>query len=102
MLRSFLAFSFAVACLAGCSHPNIKSAKDFDPPPSPPVRNPAYDPNAAYGEAKATWQTPVFNRDGTIVKPVEPSSQSDRDSYELAPWASGADGGSRFAPPGTF
>jgi hypothetical protein len=70
--------------------------------PAPPVRNPLYNPYAAYGEANATWTPPVFNRDGTIVKPAEPATQSDRPEYEFAPWAYGASGGSRYAPPGTF
>ena len=87
------------ACSGG---PNIKSAKDYSAPPAPPVRNPLYNPYAAYGEANATWTPPVFNRDGTITKPAEPASQSDRPEYEFAPWATGASGGSRFAPPGTF
>lgn len=88
-----------VACSGG---PNIKSTKDYSAPPAPPVRNPLYNPYAAYGEANATWTPPVFNRDGTITKPAEPASQSDRPEYEFAPWATGASGGSRFAPPGTF
>jgi len=88
--------------LAACSSPNVKSARDYSAPRAPVVRNPLYNPNAPYGEANATWQAPVFNRDGTIVKPVEPATQSERPDYEHAPWATGADGGSRFAPPGTF
>jgi hypothetical protein len=88
-----------VACSGG---PNIKSAKHYSAPPAPPVRNPLYNPYAAYGEANATWTPPVFNRDGTITKPAEPASQSDRPEYEFAPWATGASGGSRFSPPGTF
>ncbi len=89
--------------LAACSQsPNVKSASDYTAPKAPPVRNPLYNPYAAYGEANATWTPPVFNRDGTIVKPAERASQSDRPDYETAPWASGASGGSRNAPPGTF
>lgn len=88
--------------LAACSGTNIKSAKDYSAPAAPEVRNPIYNPYAAYGEARATWSPPVFNRDGTIVKMTEPSSQSDRPDYETAPWATGAAGGNRFAPPGTF
>jgi hypothetical protein len=87
------------ACTGGL---NVKSAKDYSAPAAPPVRNPLYNPNAAYGEANATWTPPVFNRDGTIMKPTEPASQSDRSGYEFAPWASGASGGSQNAPPGTF
>lgn len=88
--------------LAACSSPNVKSAKDYSAPRAPVVRNPLYNPNAPYGEANATWQAPVFNRDGTIVKLLEPATQTERPDYEHAPWATGADGGSRFAPPGTF
>jgi hypothetical protein len=69
---------------------------------APPVNNPIYNPYAAYGEANATWQPPVFNRDGTIVKPAEPASQADRPPYEFAPWATAAAGGNQYAPPGTF
>jgi hypothetical protein len=87
------------ACTGG---PNVKSAKDYSVPAAPPVRNSLYNPYAAYGEANATWTPPVFNRDGTIMKPTEPASQSDRPGYEFAPWASGASGRSQNAPPGTF
>ena len=87
------------ACTGG---PNVKSAKDYSAPAAPPVRNSLYNPYSAYGEANATWTPPVFNRDGTIRKPTEPASQSDRPGYEFAPWASGASGGSQNAPPGTF
>ena len=93
---------FFAACLAACSSTNVRSASDYSPPAAPPVRNPLYNPYAAYGEANATWQPPVWNRDGTIVKPAEPSSQDDRPPYEFAPWATGAAGGSHYAPPGTF
>jgi hypothetical protein len=71
------------ACLAACSAGNVKSAKEYSAPAAAPVRNPLYNPYAAYGEANATWQPPVWNRDGTIVKPAEPSSQDDRPAYEF-------------------
>ena len=102
MRRPTLLLLLLAAGLAGCDHGNIKSVKDYDAPKAPPVRNSLYNPYAAYGEANATWTPPVFNRDGTIVKPAEPSSQSDRPDYEAAPWATGAAGGNRLAPPGTF
>lgn len=89
-------------CLVACSSGNVKSAKHYTAPAALPVRNPIYNPYAAYGKANAIWQPPVFNRDVTIVKPAEPASQFDRPSYEVAPWALGAAGGSQFAPPGTF
>jgi hypothetical protein len=37
-----------------------------------------YDPYAAYGEANATRRPPVLDRNGTIVKPFEPSTQTTR------------------------
>ena len=96
-------FLIAIAVpLAACDSGNIKPTSSYNAPPAPYVRNPVYNPYAAYGEANATWQPPIFNRDGTIVKPAEPASQSDRPAYEFAPWATGASGGSPAAPPGTF
>jgi len=100
--RALTFVTLAASLLAACSTGNVKSANDYSPPPAPLLRNPVYDPYAAYGAAKATWQPPVFNRDGTIVKPSEPASQADRPDYEYAPWATGAAGGSQYAPPGTF
>jgi hypothetical protein len=102
MRRLTLILPLIGALLSGCDNGNIKTTGSFSAPPAPAVRNPVYKPYAAYGEANATWDAPVFNRDGTIVKPTEPSSQSDRPNYEYAPWATGASGGSQFAPPGTF
>jgi hypothetical protein len=103
MRRILVCFTLLPLGLSACSGgPNVKSAKDYDAPPASPVRNPLYNPFAAYGEANATWTPPVFNRNGTIMKPAEPASQSDRPQYEFAPWASGGSGGSRYAPPGTF
>ena len=102
MRPSALSIPLFAACLAACSSATVRSASDYSPPAAPPVRNPLYNPYAAYGEANASWQPPVWNRDGTIVKPAEPSSQDDRPPYEFAPWATGAAGGSQYAPPGTF
>lgn len=101
IVHKYILLVFALG-LTACSSPNVKSAKDYSAPRAPVVRNPLYNPNAPYGQANATWQAPVFNRDGTIVKPVEPATEAGRPDYEHAPWATGADGGSRFAPPGTF
>src|ERR1700733_14966992 len=84
MRRIFTGFLLLPLGLAACSGgPNVKSAKDSNAPPAPPVRHPLYNPYAAYGEANATWTPPVFNRDGTITKPTEPASQSDRPGYEF-------------------
>ncbi len=92
------------AGLAACAQnpPNVKLVKDYSAPEAPPVRNPTYNPYAAYGEANASWTPPAFNRDGTVVKPADPASQFDRPTYETAPWATGAAAGDQFAPPGTF
>jgi hypothetical protein len=91
-----------VGSLAACDHGNTKPVSSYGAPKAPLVRNSIYNPYSAYGEANATWEPPTYNRDGTIVKPAEPASQSDRPAYEFAPWASGASGGSTRAPFGTF
>ncbi len=101
-MRALPLLLLALAVLAACDNGNIKPATSYNAPTAPLVRNSAYNPYAAYGEANATWQPPTYNRDGNIVKPAEPASQSDRSSYEFAPWATGASGGSSNAPPGTF
>lgn len=88
--------------LAACASGNVRSPGDYNAVRSPPVLIPFYDPYAAYGEANAIWRPPVADRNGTIVKPSEPSTQRTRPNYEAAPWATGATGGSRRAPPGTF
>ena len=88
--------------LAGCASPNVRSSNTYSAPAAPPIRNETYDPYAAYGSANATWSPPVTNRQGTIVKPVEPASQGARPDYEHAQWATGAAGGDANRPPGTF
>ena len=99
MRRLFLIISLA-SPLAACGHGNIRPVSSYDAPRPPPVRDPVYDPNTAYGAANATWLAPVYNRDGTIVKPTEPSSQAGRPDYEGAAWATGASGGGAYG--GTF
>lgn len=101
-MRAFPILLLAFTTLAACDHGNIKPVSSYSAPKAPPVRNPSYNPYAAYGEANATWQSPTYNLDGTVVKPAEPASQSDRPAYEFAPWATGASGGSTDAPSGTF
>ena len=101
MRRALLLFPLLTLSLAACESGNIKKVSDYHPPP-PPMQNPVYDPYAGYGSSNAIWTPPVADRDGTVVKPTEPSTQDDRPSYETAPWATGASGGSRFTPPGTF
>ena len=101
MRKSFLLLAGLLA-LSACDHGNVKTVASYSAPSAPPVRNPTFNPYAPYGDANATWEPPTFDRDGTIVKPVEPSSQAGRSPYEFAPWATGAEGGSQNAPPGTF
>jgi hypothetical protein len=98
----FLSMFCPSILLAACSSGNVHAPADYDAPPAHVVRHPFYDPYAAYGEANATWRPPVIDRNGTVVKPLEPSTQDTRPNYESAPWATGAAGGSRGAPPGTF
>ena len=102
MRRALLLVPLLTLSLAACESGNIKKVSDYHPPPPPPMQNPVYDPYAGYGSSNAIWTPPVADRDGTVVKPTEPSTQDDRPSYETAPWATGTSGGSRFTPPGTF
>ena len=101
-MRALPLLLLALGALAACDHGNVKPVSSYDAPTALPVRNPTYNPYSAYGDANATWQPPTYNRDGTVVKPAEPASQSERPGYEFAPWATGAAGGSANAPFGTF
>jgi len=92
----------ASAILSACHSGNLKSAAEYDPPSAPPVIHPEFDPYAPYGQANATWRPPVADRNGTIAKPTEPLSGSDRPDYEHSHWATGAGGGNSITPPGTF
>lgn len=100
-MRRFL-FPLLFLATAACSGGNVESASDYDPPAAPPLKHPLYDPTAAYGSARATWAPPTYNRDGTMVRPEDPDVSIGRPDYEHAQWATGAQGGSALAPPGTF
>jgi predicted small lipoprotein YifL len=94
------------SALAGCalSPPNVKPPSAYNALTPPLIKNTFYDPYAAYGSANATWVPPVVDRQGTIVKPADPSTQGHpyRQDYEHSEWATGASGGSQLRPPGTF
>lgn len=98
-MRHSLLLILAALPLAACDHGNVRPMSSYDAPKPPPIRNPAYDPYQPYAQANATWRPPAFNRDGTVVKPVEPSTDNGRPDYENAPWATGA-GGNMYS--GTF
>ncbi len=100
--RAFATLIAALGLAACGSGGNLRSAKDYDLPPQPAIRHPGYNSYAGYGEANAIWRPPVFDRDGTIQKPAEPSSQYMRPDYEHAPWATGAPASPYSGPPGTF
>jgi len=101
-LISFLAPIATVLALNACSGANLKTASDYSAPSAPTVRYPSYNPYSTYGTANATWVPPVVNRHGSVVRPNDPSILSGRPDYEHAEWATGAAGGDRLAPPGTF
>jgi hypothetical protein len=94
-----LALTLGALALAGCAQGNVRAPAGYAALAPPPVRNPWYDPYAAYGSADAIWRPPVYDVHGTIVKPIEPASQASRPNYEGAEWATG---GSSLRPPGTF
>ena len=54
-MRRLLLLPLLAAYLAACSSGNVKSVKDYSAPAAPPVRDPLYNPYAAYGEANAIW-----------------------------------------------
>ena len=87
---------------AACSNANLKLASDYTAPSAPRVKHSYYNPYAAYGEANATWTSPVWDRDGTITRPADPGVDVGRPAYESAPRAIGAADGRAYTPPGTF
>lgn len=97
-----ITFGVVALVLTACGSGNLKSARDYNGPSAPSVTHPYYNPYAAYGEANATWTPPVWNRNGTVVKPADPNVELGRPPYESAPWTTGALGGRASAPPGTF
>ena len=99
---ALIPIAIVVTTLAACSSGNVKSARDYNAPAAPTVQHPLYDPYMPYGTANATWAAPIYNRAGTIVRPADPNLDRDRQPYEQAPWATGAEGRNTFAPPGTF
>lgn len=103
MIRQHLvALVILATSLAACSSGNVRAPDTYARVAPPAVANPYYDPYSAYGTANATWQPPVYDRAGTIVKPTDPSIQASRPAYEDSPWATGASGGNEIAPRGTF
>ena len=97
-----LALVLGALTVTGCAQGNLRTPGSYAALAPPPVRNPWYDPYAAYGSSHAIWRPPVYDLQRTIVKPVEPASQASRPDYEGAEWATGAGGGSTLRPPGTF
>lgn len=97
-----LALAACALTLTACAQGNLRTPESYGALAPPPIRNPLYDPYAAYGSSDAIWRPPVYNLQGNIVKPAEPASQASRPNYEGAEWATGAGGGSEFRPPGTF
>jgi hypothetical protein len=100
--KPLLIVSLSTLALAACAHGNVKTAADYNPPPPPPIQHPNYDPYTAYGQANATWQPTVINRNTTVVKPVEPATEWDRPDYEAPQWATRAQPSHDGGPPGTF
>ncbi len=98
-LRYCIACTALIVTLAGCDSGNLKTASAGRSPPAPPVRAPFYDPYATPGQVPATWTPPVYDRDGTIIHPHDPSVEWDFEDYQHAPWLAGK---SPSAPPGTF
>jgi len=63
-------------------------------PMHPRCRRPSSIPMPS-GQVPATWVPPVYDREGTIVRPRDPSVEWDFEDYQHAPWLAGS---SRSAP----
>ena len=86
--------------LAGCSGGNLgDKPPSLSGPAAPPVLDPLFDPHAPPGSVPAAWVAPVFDRNGTIVRPNDPMTQGLAPAYERAPWIAGGRAGQ---PAGTY
>lgn len=97
------AILITLTALTGCaSGGNVNTAGNYSSPPAPHVFHPDFNPWMPYASAHATWDPPVANRMGTIVKPDDPAVSLTRPDYEAAPWAIGAQPSPYGGPAGTF
>jgi hypothetical protein len=90
--------AFALFARSSC----VKSARDYSPLAAPPVRNPVYNLYEAYGEANATWQPPIWNRDGTICETRRARLPGRSSSLRVRPLGHRGRRRQPYAPPGTF
>ena len=58
-----IALALAATALTGCAQGNLRTSSSYAALAPPPVRNPWYDPYAAYGSSNATWRPPVYHRE---------------------------------------
>lgn len=77
----------ALLALSACSNNgNLTSSQDLHGPTPPPIRDPYFRPNAPPGTVPATWNPPVWDEHGTIVRPRDPRVEMGRPDYDNAPW----------------
>ena len=99
-MRPSLLLALSLLVLAGCSGGNLGAkSSSLSGPAAPPVLNPLFDPHAPPGSVPAAWVAPVFDYNGTIVRPNDPMVQGLAPAYERAPWIAGGQAGQ---PAGTY
>ena len=99
-MRPFPLLSLSLLALAGCSGGNLSAESlRLSGPAALPVLNPLFDPHAPPGSVPAAWIAPVFDHNGTIVRPNDPMAQGLAPAYERAPWIAGGRAGQ---PAGTY
>lgn len=82
-MRSFFYLPLALMlALSACDGGNVESASHAHGPKPPRLHNLYYEPNGAYGSVRAIWAPPVYNREGTIVKPTDSRNDTGREDYE--------------------
>jgi hypothetical protein len=53
-----LALALGALALSGCAQGNLRTSGSYAALAPPPVKNPWYDPYAAYGSSNAIWRPP--------------------------------------------
>lgn len=99
-MRPFPLLALLLFVLAGCSGGNLGArSSSLNGTAAVPVLNPLFDPRALPGSVPAAWIAPVFDHNGTIVRPHDPMVQGLAPAYERAPWIAGGRAGQ---PAGTY
>ena len=75
-----LALALGALALAGCAQGNLRTPGSYAALAPPPVRDPLYDPYAAYGSSNAIWRP----RNASRKKTAQPGVNCNAVSVALA------------------